>query len=102
MRILLILCSSLLFSATSNFNVEGMMCATNCAGKVQKAVESLDGIQSCKINYDKSTMAVEYDEKKVDDKLIMKTLNENTTYSCSLKKDDEPEKGFFKRIFSWF
>ena len=102
MRILLILCLSFLFSATSNFNVEGMMCATNCVNKAQNAVESLDGIKSCKINFDKSTMVVEYDEKKVDDKLIIKTLNENTTFSCSLEKDEEPKKGFFKRIFGWF
>ena len=102
MRILLILCSSLLFSATSNFNVEGMMCGVGCVNKIKAQVGSLDGVKSCDVNFDKGTMVVEYDESKLDDKLIIKTLTDKTTYTCSAKKDEEPKKGFFKRLFSWF
>ena len=101
MRILLILCSSLLFSATSNFNVSGMMCGAGCVNKIETQVGSLDGVKSCDVNFDKGTMTVEYDESKLDDKLIIKTLTDKTTYTCTPKKDKEPKKGFFKRIFGW-
>ena len=52
------------------------------------------------VSFEKGLMTVEYDETKTTDQTILKTLQDKTTYSCSLKKD-EPKKGFFKRIFSW-
>ena len=102
MKLLLLLTCSVLFSATSNFNVEGMMCGVGCANKIKTQVNSLDGIKSCDVNFDKGIMTVKYDETKLDDKLIIKTLTDKTTYTCTIKKDDEPKKGFFKRIFGWF
>jgi len=102
MRLLIILTFSFLFSATSNFNVEGMMCGVGCVNKIKTNIGSIDGVKSCDINFDKGIMTVEYDETKLDDKKIIKALNDKTTYTCSPRKDDEPKKGFFKRIFSWF
>ena len=102
MKILLVLCCSGLFAITSSFNVEGMMCGVGCANKIKAHVGSLDGVQSCNVNFEKGMMIVEYDESKLDDKKIIKILTDKTTYKCSPKKDKEPKKGFFKRIFSWF
>tara|TARA_B100001250_G_C19676930_1_gene734064 strand:+ start:444 stop:749 length:306 start_codon:yes stop_codon:yes gene_type:complete len=101
MRLLLILTCSFLLSATSEFNVKGMMCGVGCVNKIKSNVGSLDGVKNCDVNFDKGLLMVEYDEAKINDQTILKTLQDKTTYSCSLKKD-EPKKGFFKRIFGWF
>ena len=79
-----------------------MMCGAGCVKKIKKQVGSMDGVQSCEVNFEKGTMLVEYDELKLNDEAIIKKLNDKTTYSCSVKKDNEPKKGFFQRIFSWF
>ena len=102
MKLLLLLTTcTFLFSATSKFNVDGMMCGKGCVNKIKKHMGSLDGIKSCDVNFDKAIMTVEYDELKLDDQLIMDRLHDKTTYTCSPKKQDEPKKGFFKRIFSF-
>ena len=103
MRLLLLLTTcTFLFSAISNFNVEGMMCGVGCVKKIKAQIGSLDGVKSCDVNFDKGIMTVEYDAELLNNQTIMKKLHEKTTYTCSIKKDDEPKKGFFKRIFSWF
>ena len=52
MKLLLVLTSSLLFSATSEFNVEGMMCGSGCVKKINRALDSIDGIESRKVNFE--------------------------------------------------
>ena len=102
MRLLLLLTTTtLLFSATSSFNVDGMMCGKGCVNKIKSHMSSLDGVKKCDIDFNKALMTVEYDESKLNDKLIMKRLNENTTYSCRPKQKKEP-KGFFQKILGWF
>ena len=102
MKLLLFLICSFVFSTTSNFNLEGMMCGVGCVNKIKTQVGALDGVKSCDVNFDKGIMTVDYDEAKLDDKLIIKTLTDKTTYKCSIKKDKEPKKGFLQRIFGWF
>ncbi len=102
MRLLLILTFSLLFSATSEFDVKGMMCGVGCVNKIKTNIGSLDGVQKCDVNFDKGIMIVDYDENKVNDQTIIKKLTDKTTYSCSPRSQEEKPKGFFKRIFSWF
>ena len=102
MRLLLLLSTTaFLFSATSDFSVDGMMCGKGCVNKIKKHVGSLDGVKKCDINFEKALMTVEYDESKLNDKLIMKRLNENTTYSCRPKQKEKP-KSLFQRILGWF
>ena len=91
-----------LFSATSKFNVDGMMCGKGCVNKIKKHMGSLDGIKSCDVNFDKAIMTIEYDESKLNDQLIMDRLHDKTTYTCSPKQPDEPKKSLFKKIFGWF
>lgn len=103
MRLLLLLTTTtLIFSATSNFSVDGMMCGKGCVNKIKKHVGSLEGVKKCDVNFEKAVMTVEYDEAQLNDKLIIKRLHENTTYSCRPKEKEEPRKGLLKRIFSWF
>ena len=101
MRLLLLLTTTtLLFSATSSFNVDGMMCGVGCVNKIKKHVGSLDGVQKCDVNFGKGVMTVEYDAAQLNDKLIMKKLHDNTTYSCSVKKE-EPKKGLLNIPSKW-
>ena len=100
MRLLAILVCSFLFSATTEFNVKGMMCGVGCANKIKTQIGSLDGVSKCDVNFDKGLLTVEYDDSKMNDQAIMKALNDKTTYSCSIK-EDKP-KGLFKRILGWF
>lgn len=103
MKLLLILTCSLLFSATSEFNVKGMMCGKSCVKMIENNVGALEGVKKCEVNFNKGVMTVDYDETKTNPDVISKSLNEKgTAYSCSIKKDEEKPKGFFKRIFSWF
>ena len=75
--LLLITTTTLLFSATSSFNVDGMMCGKGCVNKITNHMSSLDGIKECNVDFNKALMTIEYDESKLNDKLIMKRLNEN-------------------------
>ena len=100
MKLILLITCSFLFSATSSFNVDGMMCGAGCVKKIKAQVGSLDGVKSCEVNFKKGIMTVEYDETKLDDKAIMSRLTEKTTYTCSPKKKEK--KGLLQRIFSWF
>ena len=103
MRLLVLLTTcTLLFSTTSSFNIDGMMCGAGCVKKIKKQVGSMDGVQSCEVNFEKGTMLVEYDELKLNDEAIIKQLTENTTYTCSPKKEDEPKKGLLQKILGWF
>ena len=58
-----------------------------CASKIKTHIGSLDGVSKCDVNFDKGLLTVEYDESKMDDQAIVKTLNDKTTYSCSVKED---------------
>ena len=103
MRLLLLLTTTtFLFSATSSFSVDGMMCGKGCVNKITKHIGSLDGVENCSVNFEKALMIVDYDESKLNDNAIMKRLHENTTYSCRPKQEVKQKKGFFQKILGWF
>ena len=91
----------LVFSAekTSTYDVKGMMCGNGCVKKINRALNSLDGIKSKDVNFETSSMVVVYDDKLVSDKMIVAALKENN-YSCSLK--EKPGKGSDSPIMSFF
>ena len=87
---------------TSTFDVKGMMCGGGCVKKINRAMDSIEGIKSREVNFEKSSMVVIYDDKIVNDKMIISALQENN-YSCSLKeeqKKDSPIISFFKNLFN--
>jgi copper ion binding protein len=45
--------------------VEGMSCM-HCVGRVEKALTSLDGVESAKVSLEEKEAKVEYDPDKVD------------------------------------
>ena len=101
--ILLFLLSSFILSADkeSTFSVEGMMCGVGCVKKIEKNIGALDGVIDCDVNFDSASMSVKYDDQILSDDKIISTLNDNTSYKCSMKKKDSrsPLKRFFDRLF---
>ena len=90
----------------SDFDVKGMMCGGGCVKKINRAMDSIEGIKSREVNFEKSTMTVIYDDQLVNDKMIITALEKNN-YSCSLKeapketpKKDSPVMLFFKNLFN--
>ncbi len=90
---------------TSTFDVKGMMCGGGCVKKINRAMDSIEGIKSREVNFEKSTMTVVYDDQLVSEKIIIEALKENN-YSCSLKekpkenpKKNSPIVEFFKNLF---
>ena len=87
---------------TSNFDVKGMMCAGGCVKKINRAMDSIEGIKSREVNFEKSSMTVVYDDQLVNEKIIVAALKENN-YSCSLKekpKEDSRVMSFLKSLFN--
>ena len=81
------------------FKIEGMTCG-GCANKVMKAVNSLDGINSCDVNVDKGQATIIFDSEKITDEIILANLSDKTDFIYTLSKT-KPKKGFFSRIFGW-
>ena len=87
---------------TSDFDVKGMMCGNGCVKNINRAMDSIEGIKSREVNYEKSTMTVVYDDQLVNDTMIIEALQKNN-YSCKLKeppKKDSPLMRFFKNLFN--
>ena len=83
-----------------------MMCGGGCVKKINRAMDSIEGIKSREVNFEKSTMTVIYNDELVNDKMIIAALEKNN-YSCSLKeapketpKKDSPVMLFFKNLFN--
>ncbi len=129
MKKLTVLCiSSIIFAASSSFNVEGMMCGVSCVDKLKAQVNTLEGVKSCDVSFEKGMMTVDYDESKLNDEKIINLFtnnpkytvsnyekkcdktssnctkpcssNSNCTKPCSSEKKEKV--GFFKKLFSWF
>ena len=79
------------------FKIEGMTCG-GCANKVIKALDGLDGIESCNVDVNKAEAKIIFDSSKINENKILETLSNKTNYSCSIP-EKKVKKGFFKRLF---
>lgn len=57
------------------YDIIGMSCSA-CSAHIDKAVKHIDGIESVNVNLLSNSMVVEFDENKVNDALIMKTVED--------------------------
>jgi len=91
---------SCLFAGTvsESYKIKGMHCQYGCANKVKSLMTELDGMQKCEVDFDKSLMTVEYDDKKVNDVLILSTLTEKTTFETKKVSNEENKKSFWGRL----
>lgn len=55
------------------FKLEGLDCA-NCAAKIERAVQGLDGVTSASVNFVTTKMVIEGDDTKIDE--IVKAAND--------------------------
>ena len=82
------------------YDVKGMSCAA-CSARVEKAVMSVEGVESCNVSLLTNSLAV---EGSADDKSII-TAVKKAGYGISVKKDkpsDEPgTDGAEKSMKSW-
>ena len=81
---------SILFAGdnTAKIKVNGMMCSYSCVSKVNTVIKNIDGVKSCRVDFDRGEATVLYDDKKVGSKDIVNVLTKNTDFKVSELTDD--------------
>lgn len=78
---------------TTTFSIEGMSCQINCAAKIEKSLNNMDGVGTAKVDFESKTATVSYDAGKVTTDLLAKRVASNGDYvagftkTCSAKCD---------------
>ena len=73
---------------TAYIKVDGMMCSYSCSGKVSTVVQNLKGVKECNVDFEKGIATVLYDDKKLEQKDIVESLKDETTYKVSLVESE--------------
>ena len=81
---------------TTNYNIEGMMCSLSCPKAIQKSLDGIEGIKSCKVEFDTKTATIVYDNDKIDSEKIASTIEKNTYF----KVKNKVKKGKWS-LFNW-
>ncbi len=66
--------------STATYRVEGMMCVLNCPQKVNDSLNGVDGIKSCKVDFESKTAAIIYDDEKINADKIARTIARGTYF----------------------
>ena len=98
MIILSVIVLGLLFSGESmaTYRIDGMMCAMNCPKKVNESLNGLDGVKSCKVDFESKTATIVYDDEKIDSNKIAKTIANSTYYKVNNLNQKEKSGSFWK------
>ena len=80
--LLLVACFGFLSAdeSTATYRVDGMMCAVNCPMKINQSLDSVEGIKSCKVDFDSKIATVIFDDEKIDSEKIAMTITKGTYY----------------------
>ena len=101
-NILIVLMFAFLLSAdkSESYKIEGMHCGYGCVNKVKSIMNSLDGMKTCEVSFEKSLMTVEYDDSKITIDKIISSLTEGTTYITTIinKNDKKGKKSFWSKV----
>ena len=88
---------------TKKYNITGMTCSA-CSAHVDKSVRKLEGVKNVNVNLLQNTMSVEFDEKTVDDQLIIQAVV-NAGYGATVfgsqkaeTKTENPASAMKKRM----
>ena len=85
--------------STATYRVEGMMCAINCPQKVNDSLNGVDGIKSCKVDFESKTATVIFDNEKIDSDKIAKTIANGTYYKVMDVNKKEKSRSFWGWLF---
>ena len=85
--------------STATYRVEGMMCAMNCPQKVNDSLNGMDGIKSCKVDFESKTAIVVFDDEKIDSDKIAKTISRDTYYKVMDVNKKEKSRSFWNWLF---
>ncbi|KKQ21594.1 hypothetical protein A2999_01490 [Candidatus Wolfebacteria bacterium RIFCSPLOWO2_01_FULL_38_11] len=58
-----------------NYNIEGMHCGA-CSTGIEMFLSNTEGVKSAKVSYESKKAEVEYDESRLKDGDIIKTIEE--------------------------
>ena len=83
--------------ATEQYKIKGMYCNYGCVNKVKSVMNSLEGVKSCEVDFDKSLMTIQYDDSKINSDLIISSIEGNTTFEAC-KCNPENKKSFWSKI----
>ena len=85
--------------STATYRVEGMMCAMNCPQKVNDSLNGVDGIKSCKVDFESKTATVIFDNEKIDSEKIAETIAKGTYYKVMDLNKKEKSRSFWDWLF---
>ena len=85
--------------STATYRVEGMMCAINCPQKVNDSLNGVDGIKSCKVDFESKMATVVFDDEKIDSDKIAKTIARGTYYKVMDVNKKEKSRSFWDWLF---
>ena len=77
---------------TAYLKVDGMMCGYSCSGKVSTVVQNLKGVKDCNVDFEKGMATVVYDDKKIEEKDILESLENKTSYKVTLVEASNKNK----------
>ena len=86
--------------STATYRVDGMMCAVNCPMKVNQSLDGVEGIKSCKVDFESKTAIVIFDDDRIDREKIAKTIAKGTYYKVmDLSKKEEKSSSVWDWLF---
>ena len=86
--------------STATYKVDGMMCSINCPMKVNQSLDGVEGIKSCKVDFDSKTATVIFNDEKIDREKIAKTIQKGTYYKVlDLSKQEKKSSSFWNWLF---
>ncbi len=85
--------------STAIYRVDGMMCAVNCPQKVNDALDGVDGIKSCKVDFASKTATIIFDDEKINSDKIAKTISKGTYYKVMDLNKKEKSRSFWDWLF---
>ena len=82
MKFVIISSFSILFSAevTSIYKIDGMMCSENCPKIVYDSIININGIYSCKVDFDNETATITFNDELIKSDKIKETISKKTYF----------------------
>jgi copper chaperone CopZ len=79
-----------LATTTVSMSVEGMVCASGCAGKIEKTLNETEGVTLAEVNFEEGSCVVEYDESVITQEEIVAVVSDvnGGAYSVALTSNE--------------